>query len=161
MAPTTTPFGSTALAVPMPPLTPPERAPAPAPTLPICTGPLFAARQAFVPNEASGRKLNGAQRPGSKRIADGTIGTIAPFATGVPMPWLSRHVMTPSAAARPYALPPLSTTACAVPTAFSDFSRSVSRVPGAPPRCVTPAVAPPRAMMAVVPVMPPAPLVAV
>jgi hypothetical protein len=35
------------------------------------------------------------------------------------------------------------------------------RVPGAPPRWVTPAVAPPRAMMAVVPVMPPAPLVAV
>ena len=35
MAPTTTPFGNTALAVPMPPLVPPERAPAPAPTLPI------------------------------------------------------------------------------------------------------------------------------
>ncbi len=69
--------------------------------------------------------------------------------------------MTPSAAARPYALPPLSTTAWAVPTAFSDFRRSVMRVPGAPPRWVTPAVAPPRAMMAVVPVMPPAPLVAV
>ena len=101
MAPTTTPFGSTALAVPMPPLVPPERAPAPAPTLPICTGPLFAAWQALVPNEASGRKLNGAQRPGSKRIADGTIGTIAPLATGVPMPWPSRHVVTPSAAARP------------------------------------------------------------
>ena len=40
--------------------------------------------------------------------------------------------MTPSAAARPEALPPLSTTACAVPTAFSDFRMSVSRVPGAP-----------------------------
>jgi len=38
---------------------------------------------------------------------------------------------------------------------------SVSRVPGAPPRCVTPAVAPPRAMITVVPVMPPDPLDAV
>ena len=113
----------------MPPFTPPERAPAPAPTLPICTGPLFAAMQAFVPNEASGRKLKSAQRPGSNRIAEGTIGTITPFATGVPMPWLSRHVVTPSAAARPYALPPLSTIACAVPTAFSDFRRSVIAFP--------------------------------
>ncbi len=101
MAPTTMPLASTALAVPMPPFVPPERAPAPAPTLPICTGPLVAARQAFMPNEASGRKLNGAQRPGSNRIADGTSGTMAPLATGVPMPWLSRHVITPSAAARP------------------------------------------------------------
>src|SRR6185369_3171546 len=140
IAPTTTPFGSSALAVPSPPFTPPERAPAPAPTLPIFTGPLFAAWHAAVPNEASGQKLQGAQRPGSNRTAEATIGTIAPLATGSPMPWLSRQVITPSDAARPYALPPLSTTACAVPTAFSDFSRSVSRVPGAPPRCVTPAM---------------------
>src|SRR5262249_26465094 len=149
------------LAVPRPPFTPPDRAPAPAPTLPICTGPLLAARQAFMPNDASGRKLKGAQRPGSNRIADVTMGAIVPFPTGMPRPWLSRHVATPSDAARPYALPPLSVTAWTVPTAFSDFRRSVSRVPGAPPRCVTPPVAPPRAMTTVVPVMPPDPFVAV
>src|SRR4051812_46254607 len=99
MAPTTTPFGSIALAVPRPPFTPPDRAPAPAPTLPIFPGPLFAAWHALMPNDASGRKLKGAQRPGSNRIADATTGTIEPVPTGVPMPWLSRHDITPSDAA--------------------------------------------------------------
>jgi hypothetical protein len=95
------PLASTVLAVPSPPLLPPERAPAPAPTLPCATGPLLAARHAASPNEASGRKVNAAQRPGSKRIAAGTIGTTSPPATGTPSPCAPRHCMTPSAAARP------------------------------------------------------------
>src|SRR5258705_7373486 len=87
IAPTTTPLSRTTLAVPSPPFTPPETAPAPAPTLPSWTGPDRAALHAARPKEASGREVNGApHRPGSKRIALGTIGTTLPPPTGNPTP---------------------------------------------------------------------------
>ena len=49
---------------------------------------------------------------------------------------------TPCAASRPKALPPESTIALTLSTMLSGSSRSVSRVPGAPPRCETPPTAP-------------------
>src|SRR5947208_2252393 len=55
MAPTMTPLSRTTLAVPSPPFTPPETAPAPAPTLPSCTGPDRAALHAERPKEKFGR----------------------------------------------------------------------------------------------------------
>jgi hypothetical protein len=67
MAPTTTPFGSSALAVPMPPFTPPERAPAPAPTLPIATGPVFAAMQALAAERGVGPEV---ERRAAARIEE-------------------------------------------------------------------------------------------
>src|SRR5713101_2578712 len=53
----------------------------------------------------------------------------------------SRYFMTPLAASRPYALPPVSTTASTCSTRFSGCSSSVSRVAGAPPRTSTPPTA--------------------
>src|SRR5215831_5808091 len=75
MMPLAAPLVKTVLAVPSPPLTPPDIAPAPAPTFPCWTGPACAAWHAFDPNDASGRNEKGAHRPGSNRMADGTIGT--------------------------------------------------------------------------------------
>ena len=49
--------------------------------------------------------------------------------------------MTPAAASRPKAEPPDRTTASTVSTVFSGASRSVSRVPGAPPMTWTAATA--------------------
>ena len=46
----------------------------------------MAAWQAAIPNDASGRREKGAHRPGSNRIAEGTIGTTWPPPTGNPMP---------------------------------------------------------------------------
>ena len=63
--------------------------------------------------------------------------------------------MTPSAAASPYALPPVRTTASIRSTSVVGFNRSVSRVPGPPPRTSTPPTAPPRASTTVVPVSQP------
>ena len=60
--------------------------------------------------------------------------------------------MTPEAASNPKAEPPASTTACTRWTRAVEESRSVSRVPGAPPRTSTPAVAPPRHSTTVQPV---------
>ena len=56
----------------------------------------------------------------------------------------SRAAITPSAAASPYALPPVSTTACTRSITARGSSRSVSRVPGPPPRTSTPPTAPAR-----------------
>ena len=50
--------------------------------------------------------------------------------------------MTPLRDVEAYADPPDNTTALTLSTMFSDRSRSVSRVPGAPPRCDTPPTAP-------------------
>ena len=58
------------------------------------------------------------------------------------MPRSSSQRITPDAASSPNALPPPSNTACTCSTLFSGDSRSVSRVPGAPPRTSTPATAP-------------------
>ena len=63
--------------------------------------------------------------------------------------------MTPFAAASPYALPPVSTTAWTRSIVVVGWSRSVSRVPGPPPRTSTPPTAPPRATTTVVPVSQP------
>ena len=54
----------------------------------------------------------------------------------------SSHFTVPVAASRPNALPPDNTTALTLSTMFDGSSRSVSRVPGAPPRCETPPAAP-------------------
>src|SRR5215471_7057991 len=62
--------------------------------------------------------------------------------------------MTPSAAARPNALPPVSKMACARPAVMPGRSASVPRVPGAPPRTSTPGTAPPGTSTTVQPVRP-------
>src|SRR4029079_13974843 len=75
---------------------------------------------------------------------------------GQPRPATNSRRRTPSAAARPNALPPVSTTASTRSTRLRGSSRSVSRVPGAPPRTSTPATAPPSgARTTVVPVSQP------
>src|SRR6476619_4260834 len=63
--------------------------------------------------------------------------------------------MMPLAAASPYALPPVRTTASIRSISVVGFNRSVSRVPGPPPRTSTPPTAPPRANTTVVPVSQP------
>ena len=113
-AATVVPSSRTALAVPIPPLRPPTRAPVPAPTTPCATGPSAAASTAAAPVAAVGRSagsLAGPPRPRSNSTAAGTIGTTAP-GTGKPTPAAASRAITPSAAARPKALPPLRTTAC-------------------------------------------------
>jgi hypothetical protein len=83
----------------------------------------------------SGRDVGGAlQVARSNETAVGTIGTTFGPPTGKPTPAASRQRITPLAAARPYMLPPLSTIAFIVSTMLSGRMRSVSRVPGEPPR---------------------------
>ena len=158
-APTTKPSGSVTAAEPRPPRMArsgpnifPTDAPAPAPTLPTATGSEEADSAARNPDSAFGRTV-GSPTPKSNRIAAGTIGTTLP-PTGNPTPSPSKNRMTPSAAAKPYALPPDSTTACTLSTLASGLSKSVSRVPGPPPRTSTPATAPLRVNTAVQPVEP-------
>ena len=64
----------------------------------------------------------------------------------------SSHFITPDAASSPNALPPASEIALTIWTLFTGFSRSVSRVPGAPPRTSTPPVVPSLKRIAVHPV---------
>jgi hypothetical protein len=59
----------------------------------------------------------------------GTLATIA----SKPTPRSDRNRITPSAAASPNALPPVSKTALTSWTSVPGRRRSVSRVPGAPP----------------------------
>src|SRR5581483_7402218 len=129
---------SSAAAVPTPPFTWRSGpwslatvAPVPAPTLPSSTS-SEAASQAAYPSLGPGRAL-GSPTPRSNRTAAGTIGTTARPA-GNPTPRSSRYRTTPSAAASPNALPPVSRTAFTCSTSIPGRSRSVSRVPGAPPR---------------------------
>jgi hypothetical protein len=77
----------------------------------------------------------------SKSTAAGTMGTRA-GPTARPWPWRASQRSTPPAASRPNALPPVSSRPCTTGTAFSGLNKSVSRVPGAPPLCATPALAP-------------------
>src|SRR5581483_11339924 len=95
----------------------------------------------------------------SKTTAAGTIGTTPP-SIATPRSRSSSQVITPSAAASPYALPPVSTTASTYRTELIGSSRSVSRVPGAPPRPSTAPTVPGGATTTVVPVAHPAPSVA-
>src|SRR3954464_697229 len=75
IAPTMMPFGSTTLAVPMPPFTPPATAPVPAPTLPCANGPPAAAAQAARPDAKSGRDAGGPPQVARSDVtAVGTIG---------------------------------------------------------------------------------------
>ena len=66
-------------------------------------------------------------------MAEGTIGTIA-SAMATPRPRSFNHRMTPSAADSPKAEPPERQMASIRSTRQDGSSRSVSRVPGAPPR---------------------------
>jgi hypothetical protein len=84
-------------------------------------------------------------------MAAGTIGT-RDGPAGHPMLCSSSQRTVPVAASRPNALPPASTIALTLSTMLSGFSRSVSRVPGAPPRCDTPPTTSPSARMTVQPV---------
>ena len=68
--------------------------------------------------------------------AVGTIGT-RPAMVSWPRPRSSHQRMTPDAASRPKALPPLSSSAVTSATEASGPSRSVSRVAGPPPRTST------------------------
>ena len=72
-------------------------------------------------------------------MAPGTIGTTWPGAPkGHPSPSAKSARTMPSAAASPKTLPPPSMTALTRSTRFRGSSRSVSRVPGPPPRTSTP-----------------------
>ena len=130
------------LAVPSPPLMLPAHAPVPAPTQPVATGPLSAARQAFSPHSALMGGTNSDPRSRSYKAAAGTIGATNPLSSGKPKPFGASQRTTPSAAARPKTEPPESTTACACSTRFAGASKSVSRVQGPDPRTSTPATAP-------------------
>jgi hypothetical protein len=88
-AATTVPSGSTALAVPSPPLRSAFIAPAPAPTLPDSKD-VLAAVAASTPNAAVGRQPKSPPRPRSNSAAVGTSGSSVPS-----------QAWTPSAAARP------------------------------------------------------------
>ena len=96
------------------------------------------------PKDASGRAVKSPPRPRSNTTAAGTIGTTWPVGA---RPGSRRRprpagAITPSAAASPKALPPVSSTACTRSTWLRGSSRSVSRVPGPPPRTSTPPTAP-------------------
>src|SRR6266511_778443 len=106
-------------------------APAPAPTFPWGTS-VEAELHACAPSPGPGRAF-GSPTPRSNRTAAGTMGTRATPASN-PIPRSSRNRTTPSAAARPNALPPVSRTAWTSWTSMPGRRRSVSRVPGAPPR---------------------------
>ena len=83
-----------------------------------------------VRGSAPGRMSGLPPTPRSKRIAAGTIGTLA-IPTSKPISRSSRKRTTPEAASRPKALPPDNTIACTRSTVLTGSSRSVSRVPGA------------------------------
>ena len=160
-AATTIPLGSRVLADPTPPWRPPAIAPAPAPTAPLASGARRAAWAARKPNVSSGRLANAPPRPRSKITAPGTMGTThsgrGPVfcPTGNPIRFDSSQRIIPPAAASPYALPPVRHTPWTSEMRFSGRNRSVSRVPGPPPRTSTPAVAPAVTSTAVVPVRQP------
>ena len=134
-------------ALPMPPFIArpmpnslPTQAPAPAPTLPWAGWAVLAASHAAKPAAASGR-MRASPTHRSNSTAAGTMGTRA-GPTCTPWPCSSSQRITPVAASRPKALPPVSRMACTCSSVASGCSRSVSRVPGAAPRTSTPATAP-------------------
>src|ERR1700734_2161759 len=141
----------------MPPLSTPAHAPTPAPTVPTATS-VPAVRHASYPNSAVGRLL---QPPTSrsKITAAGTIGTTPP-AIATPRSCSSSQRVTPSAADNPKALPPAINTASTYRTLLAGSSRSVSRVPGAPPRTSTAPTVPGGVRTTVTPLAQPAPIVA-
>ena len=163
IAATTRPLGMRSAALPRPPFIDvpgppilPTVAPAPAPTVPIDTG---AVGRRFAPPCSRSRRRDGSWR--CCRSADRTGSRPARSApwrcrTSQPMWCSSSHFDVPVAASRPNALPPDRTIALTLSTMLSGLSRSVSRVPGAPPRCETPPGTPsPSTRMTVQPVVPP------
>src|SRR5581483_3864846 len=86
-------------------------------------------------------------------MAPTTRGTRPPLVSN-PTPRCSRCAMTPKQASSPNALPPASTTAWTRSTRCPGSSRSRPRMPEAPPRTSTAAVAPAGASTAVHPVRP-------
>ncbi len=127
-------------------------APVPAPTLPSSTSPSAAASQAAYPAASSGRAVD-SPIARSNRTAAGTIGTRATPASN-PTPRSSSQRATPSAAARPNALPPVRSTAWISLTEVPGRIGSVSRVPGAPPLTSTDPVVPGGHSTTVHPVIP-------
>src|SRR5271166_2146683 len=114
-------------------------------------------RAAAYPNSASGRS-DQSPTVRSKTTAAGTIGTTlspVPSSNRTPRRCSSSHLITPSAAARPYALPPVSSTASTSRTVLEGSSRSVSRVPCAPPRTSTEPTVPGGVSTTVLPVAQP------
>ena len=95
---------------------------------------------AAYPSSAPGRR-DGSPTPRSKITAAGTVGTrTGPIS--LPIPRSSRYRSTPPALARPNALPPVSTIACATSMIVPGCRMSVPRVPGAPPRTSQDAIVP-------------------
>ena len=142
------------LAEPTPPCRPRDLAPEPAPTAPLGEGRSRAAVAARRPKLSSGRLSKRPPRPRSKITAAGTIGTTSCSAgpTEKPTRRPSRNAITPEAAASPYALPPVRQIACTSLTVEVGCNRSVSRVPGPPPRTSTPPTVPRGSNTTVVPV---------
>ena len=103
------PSGVTTLAEPTPPFSAAACAPVPAPTVPWRTIRDRAAAAARRPNSASGRLRNTPPAPRSKTTAAGTIGTTWCGCTPIrnPRPRCSSQAITPPAASKPYALPPV------------------------------------------------------
>ena len=146
-------------AVPSPPFMPvpgsgsfPTVAPVPAPTEPSDTGPSPAASHAAYPASASGRAA-GSPTTRSNSTAPTTMGMRA-IPVSNPTPRSSSQRMTPFAAARPKALPPVSRIAFAPGMSVSGRRQSVPSVPGAPPRTSAAATEPSGHRITVHPVRP-------
>ena len=115
----------------------PTVAPVPAPTFP-CFGSLSSAfSQAFLAMALSGFILSDTNIK-SKMQDSHTRGTrISPRAN--PIPFSARYSITPPAASRPKALPPLRRTACITSAEAAGLRSSVSLEAGPPPLTSTPA----------------------
>ena len=139
-AATIVPSGSASEADPSPPFIMAVSAPVPAPTLPSANASL-AASKALRPNARYGLSVQSFCPPfnRSKRIAPGTSGTTAE-PTRNPRPVARNPSITPEHASNPNADPPASTSPSTAATVLSGASKSVSRVPGAPPITCTEAV---------------------
>ena len=118
----------------------PTIAPMPAPTFPSRVSVSEAASHAAYASSGPGR-TEALPNPRSKIAAVGTIGT-TPAGVGCPMPRSSRKRMTPFAAPRPKAEPPVSSTALTSSMRRPGAMASVSLVAGAPPGTTTEPVVP-------------------
>ena len=88
---------------------------------------------------STSHRNNGTSATLMREITLGTVKITGPAGVGYPRPAASSSCITPSAAARPNALPPESRIACACSTDIPGASNAVSRDPGAAPR-VSPAM---------------------
>ena len=161
MAATTRPFGSgdrrpsrgrPSSAATLPIL--PTVAPAPAPTLPSATGAVGRGLRGLVAAVGGRPDLAACRRtPRSNRMAAGTIGTTPVADLPSDVAALRDTARRPAPHRGRRRCRRTRTTALTLSTMFDGSSRSVSRVPGAPPRCDTPPTAPsPSTRMTVQPV---------